>query len=484
MTFYFYDLETSSGSARTGRVMQFAGQRTNENLEPIGEPDNLLVKLPDDILPEPDAILVHGITPQQTLRDGITEADFAEFFNEKIAQPNTVFVGYNNIRFDDEFMRLVCYRTFHDPYEWHWKDGRGRWDLLDAMRMMRALRPEGLRWPFTEDGKPTVKLELLAKENDVLHKNAHDALSDVLALIELARRFKSSQPRLFSYLLLARDKKQVAKLCEGGEPFVYTSGKYASEYHKTTIVQTLFRHPRREAAIVYDLRFDPTEWFKKTAKELAEHWKARYGDDKKPLPVKTMQYNRCPAVAPLAVLDEKSRERIGYSKDFETHLQTLHDNPEFIQTLKDALDIIENEQQTRLALDQPVDAQLYDEFWNDKDKSEMLALRMSDPAEIGSKLAEIKNKRLRELAPLYKARNFPALLTPEEHDAWEARRYKLFYGNGQTGQLARVGQRLVEIAKTRKLSANDEYLLSELQLYIESILPEAPDTISNVNELN
>lgn len=475
MTFYFYDLETSSGSARTGRVMQFAGQRTNENLEPIGEPDNLLVKLPDDILPEPDAILVHGITPQQTVRDGISEADFAEFFNDKIAKPNTVFVGYNNIRFDDEFMRLVCYRTFHDPYEWHWKDGRGRWDLLDAMRMMRALRPDGLKWPFTEDGKPTVRLASLAKENEVLHENAHDALSDVQALIELARRFKSSQPRLFSYLLLARDKKQVAKLAEAGEPFIYTSGKYASDFQKTTVVQTLFRHPRREAAIVYDLRYDPTEWFKKTAKELSEHWKVRYGDEKKPLPVKTMQYNRCPAVAPFIVMDTQSKERIGYNASFEKHLELIGKNPDFIQTVKDALDIIENEQQMRLDLDQPVDSQLYDGFWNDSDKSEMLSVRMADPTELGNIVNGIKNKRLRALVPLYKARNFPEKLTSEEHETWEKRRYKLFYGTGQNGQLSRVGKRLEDIAKTRTLSANDEYLLSELQLYIESILPEAPD---------
>ncbi|MDO8265493.1 MAG: exodeoxyribonuclease I, partial [Candidatus Saccharibacteria bacterium] len=225
MNFYFYDLETSSGSPRTGRVMQFAGQRTNEDLEPIGEPDNLLVKLADDILPEPDAILVHKITPQQTLSDGISEAEFAEFFYEKVALKDTVFVGYNNIRFDDEFMRAVCFRTFHDPYEWHWKDGRGRWDLLDAIRMMRALRPDGMEWPFI-DGKPTVKLEEMAKANGLLHENAHDALSDVLALIALASKFKNAQPKLFNYLLSARDKKGVAKIVEAGEPFVYTSGKY------------------------------------------------------------------------------------------------------------------------------------------------------------------------------------------------------------------------------------------------------------------
>lgn len=471
MTFYFYDLETSSGSARTGRVMQFAGQRTNENLEPIGEPDNLLVKLADDVLPEPDAILVHGITPQHTLAEGISEAEFAEYFQDKVALANTVFVGYNNIRFDDEFMRQVCYRTFYDPYEWHWKDGRGRWDLLDAMRMMRALRPEGLKWPLLED-KPSVKLELMAKENGIIHENAHDALSDVLALIELTRRFKFAQPKLFDYLMATRDKKSVAKVVESGQPFIYTSGKYDTEFQKTTVVSMLFKHPRRESAIVYDLRHDPSEWLAMSAEDLARHWAVRYGDELKPLPVKTMQYNRCPAIAPFAVLDDASKTRIGYSVDFQKHLKQLSENQEFGDKLLKVLDILENEQQSRLELNDDVDTQLYDGFWGDHDRGELTTIRHADPQEFSELQVTIKNKRLREMMPLYKARNYPELLTPEEHEAWDLIRQKKMFGGGEKSQLARVMARMIDIAKTRKLSSNDEYLLAELQLYIESIIPE------------
>lgn len=471
MTFYFYDLETSSGSPRTGRVMQFAGQRTNENLEPIGEPDNILVKLADDILPEPDAILVHKITPQQTLAEGITEAEFAEYFQDKVAIADTIFVGYNNIRFDDEFMRQVCYRTFYDPYEWHWKDGKSRWDLLDAMRMMRALRPDGLQWPMLE-GKPTVKLELMAKENGIVHENAHDALSDVLALIELARRFRQAQPKLFDYLVANRDKKSVSRLVDTGAPFVYTSGKYDSAYDKTTVVMPLFKHPRRESGIVYDLRHDPTEWFDKTVTELVVHWNVRYGEDTKPLPLKTMQYNRCPAIAPLTVLDDESKKRIGYTESFMAHKKMLEENPEFVSKIKEALDILENEQQSRLFLDDEVDNQLYDGFWGDQDRGELTKIRHTDPHDFSEVQKTVKNKRLREMMPLYKARNYPHLLTVEEHEAWDSFRQKKLLGGADKSRLARTMKRMQEIATTRKLSSNDEYLLAELQLYIESIIPE------------
>jgi exodeoxyribonuclease-1 len=471
MTFYFYDLETSSGSSRGGRIMQFAGQRTNDLLEPIGEPDNILVKLADDVVPEPDAILVHGITPQKANEEGISEAELAEYFQDKIALPDTVFVGYNNIRFDDEFMRQVFYRTFYDPYEWHWKDGRGRWDLMDPIRMMRALRPEGLKWPFLDE-KPTVKLELMAKENGIIHANAHDALSDVEALIELARRFKASQPRLFEYLLTTKDKKQVAKIVQSGEPVVYTSGKYDSDYLKTTVVLSLFSHPRRDGAIVYDLRHDPSEWLGMSVAQLVEHWTVRYGDEKKPLPVKTMQFNRCPAVAPSSVLDSESKKRIGYDENFAKHQELLAANPAFVEKLKQALDSIEHEQQARLPLSEDVDGQLYDGFWQDSDRSELTSIRHTSPTEFAELQLKIKNKRLREMMPLYKARNFPKLLTPEEHEYWETRRRNILLTGGEKSVINRVAARMQTIMNTRTLSENDKYLLSELDLYIQSIIPE------------
>mgnify|MGYP001562560014 CR=1 FL=1 len=60
-SFYFYDLETSGFNPRQARIMQFAGQRTDMDLNPIGEPVNILVSLSDDVLPDPQAILVTGI---------------------------------------------------------------------------------------------------------------------------------------------------------------------------------------------------------------------------------------------------------------------------------------------------------------------------------------------------------------------------------------------------------------------------------------
>src|SRR2546430_1997837 len=96
-SFFFYDLETTGFDPRSARIMQFAGQRTDMDLKPIGDPVNVLIKLTPDVLPEPDAILITGITPQKTLQDGVTEAEFLELFFKEVVTPGTIFIGFNSV---------------------------------------------------------------------------------------------------------------------------------------------------------------------------------------------------------------------------------------------------------------------------------------------------------------------------------------------------------------------------------------------------
>ena len=363
-SFFFYDLETSGINSRQARIMQFAGIRTDLNLKPIGEPENILIKLTPDILPDPEAILITGITPQQTLAEGITEAEFLRHFTENIATPGTVFLGFNTVRFDDEFMRCLHYRNFYDAYEWQWQDGKSRWDLLDVVRMTRALRPEGIKWPFDVNGKPTNRLELLTGLNGLSHEHAHDALSDVYATIEVARMIRNKQPKLFDYLYSMRDKRKVADLVDAEQPFVYTSGQYSSEYEKTAVVVKLCDPPKKQGALVFDLRFDPLQYKDLTPEQLAEAWKWKKDSTEPRLPVKTLQYNKCPAVAPLGVLDDASRERIQIDlQTIQKNLKALQSMPDFAQKICKAADILDAGFQTTLLTDdRQVDQPLYRVF--------------------------------------------------------------------------------------------------------------------------
>ena len=157
-TFLFYDLETFGADPRRSRIAQFAAIRTDLELKQTDEPISFFVRPADDLLPSPAATLITGIAPQQALREGVGEAEaFARIF-EQMSQPETCTLGYNSLRFDDEFVRHGLFRNFFDPYEREWRGGNCRWDLLDVLRLAHALRPEGIEWPLREDGQVSFRL--------------------------------------------------------------------------------------------------------------------------------------------------------------------------------------------------------------------------------------------------------------------------------------------------------------------------------------
>lgn len=472
-SFFFYDLETSGFDPRNDRIMQFAGQRTDLELNPIGEPVNELIALTDDVVPSPDAILVTGITPQKTRQEGYTEAEFTKLFQEQVATPGTIFIGYNTVRFDDEFMRFLLYRNFHDAYEWQWKDDRSRWDLLDVVRMTRALRPEGIKWPVDAEGKPTNRLELLSAINKLEHTDAHDALSDVRATIQLAVLLKDKQPKLFDFLLKARTKQQVAEITDSNQPFVYSSGKYASEHQKTTVAQKVADHPDSGAILVYDLRFDPDDYIKMDVSQLIEAWKYKKDSDEPRLPVKTLKFNRCPAVAPLGVLDEKSQERLNID------LQTIEKNreklskhkSEFAKKLREAISRMNKvRQESWLQDERSVDGALYNGFIGNNDKKVMSELVSKNHQEIENFTPNFTDERLKKLFLLYKARNFPKVLSDQEREMWEKFKQERLTG-GAKPRLQQYFIRLKELGARTNLAENQRFLIEELQLYGESLMP-------------
>ena len=436
------------------------------NLEPIGEPYNLLVTLNDDTLPSPDALMVTGITPQKTVEEGYSEAQFARMLSEEIFMPDTIAVGFNNIRFDDEFVRHLLWRNFHDPYEWSWKDGRSRWDLLDVVRLTRALRPEGINWPLDDKGEPSNRLELITSANGIAHENAHDALADVTALIAVTKLIKQKQPQLYDYLLKMRDKKVVQQLVnmDDKKPFVYASGRYDKEFAKTTVAFPLTTS-RNGGVVVYDLRYDSTPFVELSTEELSKKifasWEDRQAEDFVKLPVKELQYNRCPAVAPLGVLEQGDGwQKISLDlKTVQKHQNILLNHPDFAEKLRT---IFENKPAFKKLPDP--EAQLYDGFLNDRDRIRVEAVRNADERELADFHPEFQDERLAPLLLHYKARNFPRSLSEDDLAQWEA--WRAQHLQAQLPQFMASLQRLAPTATDEQ-----QFILQELQLWAESTLP-------------
>ena len=467
-TFFFYDLETSGLNPRKDRIMQFAGVRTDENFQQIGKSYNVLVALNDDTLPSPGALMVTGITPQQTVQDGYTEAQFAKIFTEEICTPDTTILGFNNIRFDDEFIRALLWRNFYDPYEWAYKDGRSRWDMLDVVRLTRVLRPEGVEWPEV-DGLPVNKLELISKVNGLEHTKAHDALSDVEALIAVTKLIAKQQPQLFNYLLNMRHKKAVGELVNtvNPKPFVYASGRYDSRFNKTTVALPI-AEAEHGSLCVYDLRYDPAEWIDKTESELNKilntPWDER--DERyKPLPIKKLQPNRAPAVAPLGVLEQANGwQKISLTlNEVEANYKKILAADDFVRRAVKLLD-----RRPNLPPLPDAEGKIYDGFLRDHDKLRCETVRNASFDDMRTlAMPKFDDERLVEIFPRYKVRNYPQFSSREERASYEAYRTTRL-----ASQLPSFLDEMQKLATRDDLSSHQQYVLEELQLWMESILPE------------
>lgn len=430
-SFLWYDLETFGRDPRRTRIAQFAAIRTDLELREIGEPISIFCAPADDLLPSPEAVLITGITPQQALRDGVRESAFFAQVQEELTVPGTCAVGYNSLRFDDEFLRFGLYRNFHDPYEREWRNGNSRWDLLDVMRLAEALRPEGIHWPTHEDGAPSFRLEQLAEANGVREGLAHEALSDVRALIGMARLFRSAQPRLWDYALKARDKRHAMSLLDplAMRPLLHVSGRYSASRHCSALVLPLARHPKIDSrGIVFDLDADPADLLELDAADIADRLftpTADLPEGVARIPLKEVHANRCPILIPLEHLREADYARLGIDRErCLANAERLRAIPELAEKVRRVF----AKESVRAPAD--ADAALYDGFVPDADRRLFPKIRSATPSTLVSMANDFGDPRYGELLFRYRARNYPESMNAEDRQRWnEYRRRRLAEGS-------------------------------------------------------
>ncbi|MEQ8265274.1 exodeoxyribonuclease I [Pseudohaliea sp.] len=475
-TFYWHDYETFGTDPARDRPVQFAGLRTDADLNPVGEPLTLFARPADDYLPHPDACLVTGITPQRAAAEGVAEAEFISRIHEELARPGTCGVGYNSLRFDDEVTRYTLYRNFFDPYAREWQNGNSRWDLIDVVRTAEALRPEGIAWPLREDGLPSFRLEDLTAANGIAHEGAHDALVDVRATLAVAQLVRERQPGLFAYLRDHRDKRaaQEALDLSALRPVLHISGMFGAARHNCSLIVPLAAHPtNRNEVICYDLAEDPAPLVDGDAEMLRELLYTR-GDE---LPegvrrpgLKSVHLNRCPVLLPPKMLDGRLAERAGLDGDrCRQHLATLRAWRERDpRAVADKLAAIHTRPADSARRDP--DLALYGGFLSDADRRLSDEVRATPPGELGGAAFAFEDARLPELLFRYRARNYPETLAQEEREAWEAFRYQRLSGEDGFGglELEQFNARLEALAAGA--DPRGAALLAELQAWGDSLL--------------
>lgn len=476
-TFFWHDYETFGRDPRQHWPAQFAGVRTDAELNEIEPPLVLYCRPSPDALPDPLSCVLTGITPQQCLRDGVPERTFAERIEAELARPGTIGLGYNSIRFDDEFTRHLLWRNLLDPYAREWRHGCGRWDLLDVVRAAWALRPDGLEWPQV-DGRVSLKLEHLSAANGLTHEHAHDALSDVRATIALARLLRARQPRLYAFAFALRERDRVLRemgLPSAPRPFVHVSPQFGAERGFLAAMWPLAPHPRnRHEVIAWDLAHDPRE----LADLRPEQVRARLflrreheRDDWRRLPIKTVHVNRAPIViGGLAVLRQGAAQRFGLDLGaVERHAAHAAGLPDLSALWAEAYAPPERDGAP------DVDAALYaGGFVGDEDRRRLQRLRQLDPADPAWRHAGFEDPRLAELVFRFRARNHPETLDEAERARWRAHcRARLHGGAGGRPTVAQFLAELDGLAEQAQAlrGARGLAILQALRDYVATLEP-------------
>jgi exodeoxyribonuclease I len=419
---YWHDYETFGLDPARDRPVQFAGIRTDENLNIIGEPLNIIARPAPDTLPHPMSSLITGITPQQALEQGLPEAEFIARILTELSQPGTCGVGYNSLRFDDEVTRNTLYRNLYSPYDREWQNGNSRWDIIDMVRACYDLRPEGIVWPRRTDAdRPSFRLEELTAANGITHEQAHDALSDVYATLAIAKLIKEKQPRLYDFLYQLRRKKEVLKLIDLKDmtPILHTSGMYGSDHGNTRLVVPVATHPTNgNSIIVFDLAQDPALLLDLGAKTLHQRLYTAPGDlaegVERPA-LKQLLVNKCPVIAPTSTLtgDAAKRLRIDLITGMRNRQTLVHARKAVEQKIAKIFEPREFDPVT------DPDLMIYaGGFFNDSDKALMNKIHATDPYKLGAQSWTFADKRLPEMLFRYRARNYPETLSADEQAQW------------------------------------------------------------------
>ncbi len=475
MSFFWHDYETWGLNPRADRPSQFAGIRTNTELEIIDDEIMIYCRPSGDFIPHPDSVIITGLLPQTASEKGVTEAEFFQHIYQQMSRPGTCSVGYNSLRFDDEVTRFGFFRNFYDPYEREWKNGNSRWDIIDLVRMTYALRPEGINWPIREDGVPSFRLEDMTEANDIAHVGAHDALSDVHATIGIARLIRQQQPDLFNYYLKLRRKNEVLKIIKDlkqATPLLHVSGMYPIEFGRIAPVLPLARNNQnKNEIVVIDLRQDPKRLLSMSAKEISQNLftpKDEMPEGVERLGIKTLHINKSPAVAPISTL------RGAEAKRWKIDLTDIRKNRDQLIADKGLVKRLQEVFESRPALETPdVDSSLYGSFIGDADRRLCNKVINSKAEELVDWQPDFEDQRLQQLFPRYRARNWPHLLSEKDQKWWrEFCRVRLLEGDfGSTLTLEGFNQRLREIYD-EECDEDKLKLMQQLEKWVQALVEQ------------
>jgi len=407
--FVFYDFETCSSNVSYGQIIQAAAVLVNDSFQELDRYEGRC-KLSPGVIPEAMALIVNKTHPKTLKETNLSHYQMVRQMMEKFNKwKNSIFIGYNSINFDEEFLRRTLFKNLDYPYLTV-TNGNERADLFSLARASHLYYPGCIKTPISDKNNPIFKLDRLAPMNGIQHKDAHSAIADVLATVDIAKLLSKSAPNVWKASLMTTSKDKTLQLIKNELTFCTDFFYYGKCF--PFVLTFVCEHPQWGYPMCFDLKSDPKDYFNLS---LAELKKAL---DKKPKVIRTIKHKKHPIIMnPSYGMNFESYKQLGVEK-LKERAKLIRDNKDFAGKVSSILDDEARERQdTDSQIDVYAEESIYKKFTTKEDNAIMPTFHKADWNEKFSVLQKFKDERLRYFGKKILYEESPESLPEDEYNA-------------------------------------------------------------------
>ncbi len=418
MTYIFYDTETTGKITAFDQILQFAAIKTDADLNVLDTFDVRCRLLPY-IVPSPGALLVTGTTVADITACRLSHFEMMRLVHAQMhrwSQNGSIFVGWNNMRFDEALLRQAYYQTLLPVYQTN-TNGNGRADMMRMAQVVSACAPHCLAIPIQPDGKRAFKLGLMAAANDVALDKAHDALADANATLGIARLIRQRAPAVWDALMVNARKSSPLRLLQS-EPLMLLCEYFGNPFNSIVSPLAANAGNANEWAL-FDLQYDPALFLDVGDADLCE---AIDGATKV---IRRVSINAQPGLLPIGYAPD---DVLGGRQSLETYqarAQAIREHPEFRRRISRLL-AARYEGRAEPA---HVEQRIYSGFPSNADQTCMHAFHSQGWEDRVGIIREIEDERYRQIAQRIVAIERPDLLADAQRQRWGSWRRERFLTN-------------------------------------------------------
>jgi len=404
----FYDFETCSSNISYGQIIQAAAVLVNDNFQELDRYEGRC-KLSPGIIPEAMALIVNKTNPKTLKETNLSHYQMIRQMMEKFKQwKNSIFIGYNSINFDEEFLRRTLFKNLDYPYLTI-TNGNERGDLFSLARAAHLYYPNCIKTPISDKNNPVFKLDRLAPMNGIEHDDAHSAIADVLATVKIAELLSKNAPNVWKASLMTTNKDKALSIIKKELTFCTDFFYYGKSF--PYVLTFLCEHPQWSYPMCFDLKNDPKSYFNLTSNELKKELK------KTPKIIRTIKHKKHPIIMNSNYgMNFEGYKEIGLKK-LEERAKLIKENKNFSNKVASILDEEAREKKDFDSQEEVyAEESIYKKFTTKEDNAIMPAFHKADWKEKFLVLQRFKDERLRYFGKKILYEENPQSLPKDEYD--------------------------------------------------------------------